>query len=191
MRMGLVYPSFESRAEIEKLVARTRSAAAAGRAIRTARRFIRAPAKRCRRRSAKQRMEAGEPYALRLDMAAALGARRRFELARRRGGLDRRRSRRLGRRGAGAQGFADELSSLGRGRRCAAGRHACRARARSLSLHQRAPPAAGAARAAGTLLPPPPADSRFGRAQAFQIESARRRSANCARRAQRLPISGE
>ena len=44
-RMGLIYPSFESRAEIARLVAE-RERASAGRAIRTARRFIPATRKR-------------------------------------------------------------------------------------------------------------------------------------------------
>ena len=68
---GLVYPSFESRAEIDKLVAAREAGGGwprdpdgaplypgAGKAI--------APAER------ERRMAAGEPYALRLDMAAAL-----------------------------------------------------------------------------------------------------------------------
>ena len=54
-------------------------AAATGRAIPTARRFIRAPRTRCRRR-AHAPHGAGEPYALRLDMAAAHRARWRAHL---------------------------------------------------------------------------------------------------------------
>jgi glutamyl-Q tRNA(Asp) synthetase len=71
--MGLIYPSFESRAEIARMVAESETSSqknwprdpdgaplypGAAKAI--------PPAERARR------MEAGEPYALRLDMAAAL-----------------------------------------------------------------------------------------------------------------------
>ena len=70
---GLVYPSFESRAEIAAAGRRARAARRHGRAIPTARRSI--PARRsehARRPSAQRRIAAGEPYALRLDMAAAV-----------------------------------------------------------------------------------------------------------------------
>ena len=68
---GLVYPSFESRAEIAKLVARREAdgrvaARSRWRAALSGRREI-AVAGRARKRL----LESGEPYALRLDMAAA------------------------------------------------------------------------------------------------------------------------
>ena len=131
--LGLVYPSFESRAEIARLVARAR-ARRAGRAIRTVRRSIRATRSSLAPRSATRRM-AGEPYALRLDMDAAMartGALTWVEIgadptagARHRDGA----AGGVGRRGARPQGDADQLSPLGRGRRRAAGRHPRGARA--------------------------------------------------------------
>ena len=68
---GLLYPSFESRAEIAALVAE-RERTAHGRAIPTARRSIRATRSRCRPPNASGGSTAGERYALRLDMAAAI-----------------------------------------------------------------------------------------------------------------------
>ena len=65
---GLVYPSFESRAEIARW-SRERERRAPGRAIPTARRFIPATCRRWRPPSAAGAAPAGEPYALRLDMA--------------------------------------------------------------------------------------------------------------------------
>ncbi len=66
--MGLVYPSFESRAEI----ARSSPSASGrpGRAIPTARRSIPAPQAMMPPPNASAASRAGEPYALRLDMAA-------------------------------------------------------------------------------------------------------------------------
>ena len=168
--MGLVYPSFESRAEIEKLVA-ARDAEGGWPRDPDGAPLYPGAGKSLSSNERKERMMAGEPYALRLNMTCGARACRRFKLARRRGGFDPRRSRGLGRCRARAQGLTDELSSLRRGRRCAAGRDTCRARARSVSVHQRAPVVAGIAWASGAILPPPPADSRFGRAQAFQIQS--------------------
>ena len=69
---GLIYPSFESRAEIARLVAAREATRAPGHAIPTARRSIRARRRRCRAERARAPHRAGEPYALRLDMAAAL-----------------------------------------------------------------------------------------------------------------------
>jgi glutamyl/glutaminyl-tRNA synthetase len=69
--MGLIYPSFESRAEIARMVAERE----------TTKPWPRDPdgaplypgnAKRISSAARKRRMSAGEPYALRLDMAAAL-----------------------------------------------------------------------------------------------------------------------
>ena len=68
---GLVYPSFESRAEIARLVAQ-HDATRRGRAIPTARRFIPACRKQLTPDERARRIAAGEPYALRLDMDAAL-----------------------------------------------------------------------------------------------------------------------
>ena len=68
--MGLIYPSFESRAEIAALVARASEALAARSRRRAALSGRREAA--CRRPNARAACDAGEPYALRLDMAAAL-----------------------------------------------------------------------------------------------------------------------
>lgn len=67
----LVYPSFESRAEIARLVAVRGSAWPRdpdGAPLYPGQASMLAPEERCRR------MEAGEPYALRLDMAGAMAA---------------------------------------------------------------------------------------------------------------------
>ena len=73
--MGLVYPSFESRGDIARLVA-ARARRVTGRAIPTARRSIPAAATAMSDAEREARIAAGEPYALRLDMAAAHRARR-------------------------------------------------------------------------------------------------------------------
>ena len=73
---GLIYPSFESRAEIARLVAeRDVARALAARSGRRAALSRRGAADRGRP-SAQARIAAGEPYALRLDMATAMDARR-------------------------------------------------------------------------------------------------------------------
>ena len=69
---GLIYPAFESRAEIARLVAQREAAKRRGRAIPTGRRSIRAPRSRCAPDAARPVDRTGPPYALRLDMAAAL-----------------------------------------------------------------------------------------------------------------------
>ena len=160
-RMGLLYPCFATRAEIE--------AAAAG----GARDPDGAPLypglyKGRDASEIARRRAAGEAFALRIDMAAAIAA-----AAAKLGGAplrlhracrgrhvadDRGAARAVGRRGDRAQGHAGELSS-GRGRRRRlAGRDPRHPRARSLSRHRPAPPAAGAAGSAGARLSPPPAD---------------------------------
>jgi len=74
-KMGLVYPSFESRAEIARLVAANEAVAPSTRP------WPRDPdgaplypgdAKMMAAQDKKRRMDAGEPYALRLDMTAAM-----------------------------------------------------------------------------------------------------------------------
>jgi glutamyl-Q tRNA(Asp) synthetase len=74
-KMGLVYPSFESRAEIARLVAAKEAVAPSTRP------WPRDPdgaplypgdAKMMAAQDKKRRMDAGEPYALRLDMTAAM-----------------------------------------------------------------------------------------------------------------------
>ena len=77
----------------------------------------------------RQLIEQGVPYALRLDMAAALRRRRRLNWVEHGEGPDGEtgvvtaRPRGLGRCHPGAQGNADQLSFVGRDRRRAAGRH--------------------------------------------------------------------
>ena len=73
-RDGLLYPAFESRAEIAQLVQEREAPPRRGRAIRTARRCIRVMRSRAPIAERKALIESGAPYALRLDMAAA-GAR--------------------------------------------------------------------------------------------------------------------
>ena len=67
---GLVYPSFESRGEIAQYVAEHRTCR--GRAIRTARRSIPGYAKKLGAGGARSAGWQSEPYALRLDMNAAV-----------------------------------------------------------------------------------------------------------------------
>ena len=125
---GLIYPSFESRAEIARLVAqRETDGAMAARSRRRAALSGRGEIAVAGRARAADR--SGAPYALRLDMAAACaragdlgwiehGAGPGGET-----GDGGRPAGSLGRRHPGAQGDADQLSSVGRDRRCAAGRH--------------------------------------------------------------------
>src|SRR6185437_14003868 len=140
---GLWYPSFESRSEIAAMVAERERAGPWPRDPDgvplypgVARSMM--PKERARLR------RAGQPFALRLDTAAA---------APRAG-----RGAALGRRCIGTQGVADELSSCrGRGR-CLAGRHRRGARAGPVLGDRHSSIAAGAARAAGAGLSPSSAD---------------------------------
>ena len=98
----------------------------------------------CRRPSARGASQAGEPYALRLDMAAALARAGALDWTETGAGPPARPGswrplRGLGRRRARAQGDADELSPRGRGRRCAAGRDPRGARAGPVLVDQRPP----------------------------------------------------
>ena len=69
--LGLVYPSFESRAEIAKTGGGAGGEWRPGRAIPTGRRSIPARQNRSRPRQRARLLESGAPYALRLDMEAA------------------------------------------------------------------------------------------------------------------------
>ena len=154
-----------------------REATAPGRAIPMARRFIPAPPRSSTAAEREARIASGEPYALRLDMEAAI-APRRGALTWAEAGTGPAgetetpdgQSGGLGRRRAGAQGDADQLSSLGRGRRRAAGHHRIGARPGSVPCHQCAPAAAAPAWAARAGLSPPSPDPRRGRPQARQID---------------------
>jgi hypothetical protein len=143
------------------------------------------------------RMAAGEPYALRLDMAKAVaraGALSWSEAGRRPGRA------RPGRVAARPDAWgdvilarkesADELSPVGRGRRCAPGRHARRARAGSVLVDQRPPAVAGAAGAAGSGLSASPAWSSIHPAASCRSRRRRPHSAPCGRAAQPPPASG-
>src|SRR6266540_2616331 len=149
---GVIYPSFESRGEIARLVAEREAHGA----------WPRDPdgvplypgsARAMSERNA--RIANGAPYVLRLDMDAALAAFDPLDWRETGAGPN-------GESGtvAGAQGDTDELPSLrGVGRR-AAGRDRRGARPGSVLVDQRASPAAGAARVAGADLPSPPPRSR-------------------------------
>ena len=134
-----------------------------------------------------RRMEAGEPYALRLDMAAAIARSGPLKLDRNR--------RRPGRRNwhhcvADPVAWGDVI--LARkdtptsyhlavvGRRRSARRHRRGAWPRPVSCHQRAPAVAGAAGPAGAALSSPPAHPRRRRQQAVEID-LRHRFARTAR----------
>ena len=125
-----------------------------GRATPTARRSIRARRSLLSAEERARLIDSGAPYALRLDMAAARARAGESHLDRA-GRRARRRNRRrggpagsLGRRHPGAQGDADQLPSLGRDRRCPAGRHRGGAGAGPVLVDERAPVAAGSARPA-------------------------------------------
>ena len=110
--MGLVYPSFESRAEIARLVARARGERALAARSRWRAALSRVRRSRCRPDERARLLESGAPYALRLDMAAARArvAESRLDRAGRRSGRRNRRRWRPGRR-RGA-------TSSSRARRC-------------------------------------------------------------------------
>ena len=158
---GLIYPSFESRAEIAELVAQREASAPWPRDPDGAPLYPGA-AKSLSADARARLIESGAPYALRLDMAAARARAGDLELdrARRRSRRrDRRRGRpaaSVGRRHPGAQGDADQLSPLGRDRRRLAGRDGGGAGTGPVLVDQRAPAAAGAARPAAAGLPAPP-----------------------------------
>ena len=78
--MGLVYPSFESRAEIARLVAAREDARRLAARSRRRAALSRQREERVGRGTQSAACDAGEPYALRLDMQAALRARRRAHL---------------------------------------------------------------------------------------------------------------
>ena len=190
---GLVYPSFESRAEIARLVAEREAQAPwprdpDGAPLYPGAAKVLPPDERARL------LESGVPYALRLDMAAACAraGESRLGRARRRAGRRDRHGRRpaasLGRRHPRAQGDADQLSSLSRRRRCAARRDRGGARPGPVPGDQRASAAAGAAR-----LPPPAYRHHClildARGENSRSRPARPACANCAPRVQRRPIS--
>ena len=123
------------------------------------------------------RIAAGEPYALRLDMIAAVA---------RAGTLtwDESGAGPLGETGSvtaapeawgdvilARKETPDQLSSLGHARRRAAGRDTRRARAGFVLGDECASAAASAAWTAGAGLSPPPADPRAGRAKAREINT--------------------
>ncbi len=179
--MGLLYPSFESRAEIARLVAQ--------REAETGRPWPRDPdgarlypghAKALPPAERERMLAGGMPYALRLDMAAAtdrIGDLNWTELGQ---GPD-------GERGTAAarpeawgdvilarKETPDQLSSLGRGRRRPAGDNRSGAGPGPVPRHQRAPAAAGPARPARAGLSAPRTDSRRRRSQAVQVRSGGR-----------------
>ena len=118
---GLVYPSFESRGEIARLVAERETRAPWPRDPDGAPLYP-GDARSLARAERRAAHATGEPYALRLDMAAAMaragpvtwretGSGPNGETGIRCGGAES-----VGRCGAGAQGDADQLSPLGRRR---------------------------------------------------------------------------
>ncbi len=123
--MGLVYPAFLSRAEVKRRVAEAEEQGDDGRAIPTARRFIRPRSESSNRRSPRRASKPGNGISggsiWTGSRASGIGeaglARDRARCARTHPGQ----SCSLGRCGALALGRAVELSSLGGGGRCAAG----------------------------------------------------------------------
>ena len=149
---GLVYPAFMSRGEIRAFISEAGDAeeALAARSRRRAALSRRRTAN-CRRASgggASPRacpMPGGStspPHSGASAAAAGLVGDRRRNIPTT-AATGRSASRGLGRRGAGAQGRADQLSSVGRRRRCGAGHHPCGARPRPLPCDRRAAAAAG------------------------------------------------
>ena len=147
-RMGLLYPCFATRAEIEAAVA-DGARDPDGAPLYPGLYKGRDASEVARRRAA------GEAFALRIDMAS--GDRRRDRQAAGRAPSlhracrgwhiadDRGAARAMGGRGDRAEGRAGELSPGGGRRRRLAGRDPRHPRARPLSRHRPAPPAAGAA----------------------------------------------
>ena len=187
---GLLYPSFESRAEIAALVAERERHGAWPRdpdgaplypGDAKALRAGRTPAAHRGRRAA---MRCGSTWR-RPSRAPARSHGRRPGRAGRRDRHRAGRSRGLGRRRAGAQGNADQLSSLGRRRRRAPGRDPCGARAGPVLVDQRPSAAADAARPAGAGLSPSPPDPRRRRHASCRNRPRRPACASCARRARR------
>ncbi len=152
--LGLIYPSFESRGEIARLVAERERNGSWPRDPDGAPLYP-GDARSLSRRERRRAHAGGRALCAAARHGGGLARVGALTWTRERGGPGRRdrrrrgRARGLGRRGAGAQGRADQLSSLGRGRRCAARRDPCRARAGSVLGDQRPPAAAGPARPAG------------------------------------------
>ena len=182
--LGLLYPSFESRGEISRLVAEREAHApwprdpdGAPLYPGDARALL--PAER------RRRMETGEPYALRLDMPAAIA--RTGPLTWRESGP----ASETGTVAARPQMWGDVV--LARKETptsyhlavviddASPGRDRCRARAGSVLVDRRAPAAAGVARPAGAQLSPSPPDSGRRRTEALEIDP-RHRLAGAARR---------
>ncbi len=161
---GLIYPSFESRTEIARLVAENERVASWPRDPDGAPLYP-GVAKSLAPDERQRLIVQGAPYALRLDMASGPRGRKksRLDRARRR---PRRRARGrdrppggVGRRDPGAQGDADQLPSVRRDRRRLAGRHRCGAGRGPVLVDQRASPAAIAAWASRAGLPASSADA--------------------------------
>ena len=181
---GLIYPSFESRGEIARLIAERGTPEnwprdPDGAPLYPGRGRMLSPAER------ERRIAAGAPYALRLDMSAAMarvgpltwtetgpaGA----------GGTVAAEPQMWGDVVFGAQRCADQLSPRrGRGRR-APRRDPRRARTGSVLVDRHPPVAASLVGSPGAAVPPSPPDLRRERAKAFEID-ARHRAALAARR---------
>ena len=170
---GLVYPSFESRGEIARLVAEREMHAPwprdpDGAPLYPGDARSLSPAERQRR------MAAGEPYALQLDMTAALARTGPLTWIETGGGS------KTGLVTANPQMWGDvvlarkemptsyHLSVVVDDARQGV-THVVRGQ-ESVRLDQRAPGAAGAARPGGTRLPSPPPDPRRRRAKALEID---------------------
>ena len=192
--MGLVYPAFESRAEIARLVAQREAQApwprdpdgaplypGAAKSLSPDR--AGAPARFGRALCAAARHGGGVRAGPRSRLDRA---RRRSRWRDRRGG---RPARSLGRRHPRAQGDADQLSSVGGDRRRLAGRHRGGAGRGPVLVDQRAPAAAASARSAAAGLPAPPPRARQRGAEAVEVIRRRPVFANSGRRVRRRPTS--
>ena len=180
--LGLIYPSFESRAEIARLVAQREAAAPWPRDPDGAPLYPGA-AKSLSPDERARLIAQGAPYALRLDMAAARARTGGLWIERARARRrDRRRaaSPKPGRRHPGAQGDADELSSVRRDRRRPAGRHRRGAGQGPVLVDERAPAVAAIARYSATGLSASPAHRRMHRAISSRNRRKRPPCANCA-----------
>ena len=172
---GLVYPSFESRAEIARLVAQRETAGTWPRDPDGAPLYPGAALSLSAEERARL-IDSGAPYALRLDMAAAHARAGNLTWIEQGEGPAGETGAvpcpagSLGRRHPGAQGDADQLPSVGRDRRCPAGRHRGGAGAGPVLVDERAPVVAGSARYPATGLPASPPDPRFHRAEAVEID---------------------
>ena len=192
--LGLVYPAFESRAEIARLVAEREAQAPWPRDPDGAPLYPGAakrlsPDERARLIEIRRALRAAARYGSGARAGRRLDLDRARRRSRRRDGHRRRAAGSLGRRHPGAQGDADQLPSLGGDRRRPAGRDRRRAGAGPVLVDRR--PSAAAATAWPAVAPPTgtTASSSMPPAESCRSRPRPPGFANSAARGRRRPIS--